>query len=123
MARFHETELRCDLPNGASTAARIRKSGKLAWNIPGYGLFGRNGGYAGELVPGSLYDQPYRIVRESFIYWHTPRGHNAFFELYEAATASGIGSLQRIQRVKLGYYQIPNWKSARIGMSEDQRGN
>ena len=88
MARFHETELRCDLPNGA----RIQLLGS---ENPA----SLRGIYLDMACLDEMADMPENLFPEVIrpalsdregkaLFIGTPRGHNAFFELYEAASAS-----------------------------------
>ena len=85
MVRFHETELRCDLPNGS----RIQLLG--AENPDSLRGIYLDGAVLDEMadMPESLFPE---IIRPALsdrkgwaVFIGTPRGHNAFFELYDAA--------------------------------------
>ena len=85
MVRFHETELRCDLPNGA----RIKLLGS---ENPA----SLRGIYADGVVLDEMADMPESLFPEVIrpalsdrkgyaIFIGTPRGHNAFYDLFTAA--------------------------------------
>ena len=85
MVRFHETELRCDLPNGA----RIQLLGS---ENPA----SLRGIYADGVVLDEMADMPESLFPEVIrpalsdrkgyaIFIGTPRGHNAFYDLFTAA--------------------------------------
>ena len=85
MVSFHETELRCDLPNGS----RIQLLG--AENPDSLRGIYLDGAVLDEMadMPESLFPE---IIRPALsdrkgwaVFIGTPRGHNAFFELYDAA--------------------------------------
>ena len=85
MVRFHETELRCDLPNGA----RIQLLGsENPDSLRGIYL---DGVCLDEMadMPESLFPEVIRPALSDRKGWAlfigTPRGHNSFFELYSAA--------------------------------------
>ena len=85
MVRFHETELRCDLPNGA----RIQLLG--AENPDSLRGIYLDGVVLDEMadMPESLFPEIIRPALSDRKGWAcfigTPRGHNAFYELYAAA--------------------------------------
>ena len=88
MVSFHETELRCDLPNGA----RIQLLGSENFDsLRGIYL---DGCCIDEMadIPESLFPTVLRPALSDRKGWAffigTPRGHNAFYDLYEAATNS-----------------------------------
>ena len=85
MVRFHETELRADLPNGA----RIQLLGsENPDSLRGIYL---DGTCLDEMadMPESLFPEIIRPALSDRKGWAlfigTPRGHNSFFDLYEAA--------------------------------------
>ena len=88
MVSFHETELRCDLPNGA----RIQLLGSE--NINSLRGIYLDGCCIDEMadIPESLFPTVLRPALSDRKGWAffigTPRGHNAFYDLYEAATNS-----------------------------------
>jgi len=120
MARFHETELRCDLPNGA----RIQLLGS---ENPA----SLRGIYLDFAVLDEMADMPENLFPEVIrpalsdrqgkaLFIGTPRGHNAFFELYEAATAADDWYAATYKASETGILPKSELDSARIGMSEDQ---
>ena len=84
--KFHETELRCDLPNGG----RISLLG--AENPDSLRGIYLDGCILDEVadMPESVFPEIIRPAlsdRKGFCYFiGTPRGHNAFFDLYEQAS-------------------------------------
>ena len=120
MARFHETELRCDLPNGA----RIQLLGS---ENPA----SLRGIYLDMACLDEMADMPENLFPEVIrpalsdregkaLFIGTPRGHNAFFELYEAASASKDWFAATYPASETGILPPTELESARIGMSEDQ---
>ena len=110
-ARFHETELRCDLPNGA----RIMLLG--AENIHAIrGIF-LDGCVMDEYadMPESMFPEVVRPAlsdRKGYgIVIGTPRGMSAFYELYEAAhKRTSIGLYEHIRHHRRAYWTMKNWR-------------
>ena len=120
MARFHETELRCDLPNGA----RIQLLG--AENPDSLRGIYLDGAVLDEMadMPESLFPEIIRPALSDRKGWSvfigTPRGHNAFFELYEAATGQQDWFTQVYKASETGILDEEELSAAQAMMSNDQ---
>ena len=119
-ARFHETELRCDLPNGA----RIMLLG--AENIHAIrGIF-LDGCVMDEYadMPESMFPEVVRPAlsdRKGYgIVIGTPRGMSAFYELYEAAQADKHWFVKTYKASQTKILDDEELESAKSAMSTDQ---
>ena len=119
-ARFHETELRCDLPNGA----RIMLLG--AENIHAIrGIF-LDGCVMDEYadMPESMFPEvvsPALSDRKGYgIVIGTPRGMSAFYELYEAAQADKHWFVKTYKASQTKILDDEELESAKSAMSTDQ---
>ena len=120
MVRFHETELRCDLPNGA----RIQLLGAENPNsLRGIYL---DGAVLDEMadMPESLFPEIIRPALSDRKGWAlfigTPRGHNAFFDLYDAAQGQKDWYTKVFRASETGILDNEELQAARAMMSEDQ---
>ena len=120
MVRFHETELRCDLPNGA----RIQLLGAENPNsLRGIYL---DGAVLDEMadMPESLFPEIIRPALSDRKGWAlfigTPRGHNAFYELYEGAQGQKDWYTKVFRASETGILDDEELEAARVMMSEDQ---
>lgn len=120
MARFHETELRCDLPNGA----RIQLLG--AENPDSL-----RGIYLDFCVLDEMADMPEslfpEIIRPALsdrkggaLFIGTPRGHNAFYDLYSAAEGQPEWFTALYRASETGVVDAEELEAARSMMSADQ---
>jgi len=120
MVRFHETELRCDLPNGA----RIQLLG--AENPASLRGLYLDGVCLDEMadMPESLFPEVIRPAlsdRKGYaVFIGTPRGHNAFYELYEAATSQDDWVTAVYKASETGILDNEELDAARAMMSADQ---
>ena len=120
MVRFHETELRCDLPNGA----RIQLLG--AENYDSLRGIYLDGTVLDEMadLPESLFPEVIRPALSDRKGWAffigTPRGHNAFYDLYEAATTSDEWLTQVYKASETDIVDAEELEAARLMMTEDQ---
>lgn len=120
MVRFHETELRCDLPNGA----RIQLLG--AENPASLRGLYLDGVCLDEMadMPESLFPEVIRPAlsdRKGYaVFIGTPRGHNAFYELYEAATGQDDWVTAVYKSSETGILDNEELKAAQAMMSADQ---
>ncbi len=120
MVRFHETELRCDLPNGA----RIQLLG--AENYDSLRGIYLDGTVLDEMadLPESLFPEVIRPALSDRKGWAffigTPRGHNAFYDLYEAATTSDEWFTQVYKASETDIVDKEELEAARLMMTEDQ---
>ena len=120
MASFHETELRCDLPNGA----RIQLLGSENFDsLRGIYL---DGCCIDEMadIPESLFPTVLRPALSDRKGWAffigTPRGHNAFYDLYEAATTSDDWFTAVYKASETGIVDDDELEAAQTMMSQDQ---
>jgi len=120
MARFHETELRCDLPNGS----RIQLLG--AENPDSLRGIYLDGAVLDEMadMPESLFPE---IIRPALsdrkgwaIFIGTPRGHNAFYELYEAASGQDDWFTALYKASETGILDDEEMQAAKAMMTADQ---
>jgi len=83
--RFNETELRCDLPNGARISLLGAENGQALRGLELHGVVMDE--YAN--MPESVFPEVIRPSLSTSKGWccfiGTPQGHNAFYELYEQA--------------------------------------
>ena len=83
--RFNETELRCDLPNGARISLLGAENGQALRGLELHGVVMDE--YAN--MPESVFPEVIRPALSNSKGWccfiGTPQGHNAFYELYEQA--------------------------------------
>ena len=120
MVRFHETELRCDLPNGA----RIQLLG--AENPASLRGLYLDGVCLDEMadMPESLFPEVIRPAlsdRKGYaVFIGTPRGHNAFYELYEAATGQDDWVTAVYKASETGILDNEELEAAQAMMSVDQ---
>ena len=120
MVRFHETELRCDLPNGA----RIQLLG--AENPASLRGLYLDGVCLDEMadMPESLFPEVIRPAlsdRKGYaVFIGTPRGHNAFYELYEAATGQDDWVTAVYKASETGILDDEELTAAEAMMSADQ---
>ena len=120
MVRFHETELRCDLPNGA----RIQLLG--AENPASLRGLYLDGVCLDEMadMPESLFPEVIRPAlsdRKGYaVFIGTPRGHNAFYELYDAATAQDDWVTAVYKASETGILDEEELRAAESMMSADQ---
>ena len=120
MVRFHETELRCDLPNGA----RIQLLG--AENPASLRGLYLDGVCLDEMadMPESLFPEVIRPAlsdRKGYaVFIGTPRGHNAFYELYDAAKAQDDWVTAVYKASETGILDDEELRAAETMMSADQ---
>ena len=120
MVRFHETELRCDLPNGA----RIQLLG--AENPSSLRGIYVDGVCLDEMadMPESLFPEVIRPAlsdRKGYaVFIGTPRGHNAFYELYDAAKAQDDWVTAVYKASQTGILDDEELRAAESMMSADQ---
>ncbi len=120
MVRFHETELRCDLPNGS----RIQLLG--AENYDSLRGIYLDGAVLDEMadMPESLFPEVLRPALSDRKGWAffigTPRGHNAFFDLYEAAQNSDDWFTQVYKASETEIVDKEELVAAKQMMTEDQ---
>ncbi len=120
MVRFHETELRCDLPNGA----RIQLLG--AENPDSLRGIYLDGVVLDEMadMPESLFPEIIRPALSDRKGWAcfigTPRGHNAFYELYAAAESQKDWHTALFRASDTDILDDEELEAARSMMSVDQ---
>ena len=120
MVRFHETELRCDLPNGA----RIQLLG--AENPDSLRGIYQDGTCLDEMadMPESLFPEIIRPALSDRKGWAlfigTPRGHNAFYELYDAAERQPDWHTALFKASETGILDDEELEAASSMMSPDQ---
>ena len=118
--RFHETELRCDLPNGA----RIQLLGaESPDSLRGIYLDGCvHDEYA--QMPASLFPEIIRPAlsdRKGYaVFMGTPQGMNSFYELHEMAKDSDDWITATYKASETGILDDEELDSAKKSMSEDQ---
>ena len=120
MVRFHETELRADLPNGS----RIQLLGsENPDSLRGIYL---DGAVLDEMadMPESLFPEIIRPALSDRKGWAlfigTPRGHNAFYELYENASNQKDWFTQVYKASQTGILDEEELEAAKAMMSHDQ---
>ena len=120
MVRFHETELRADLPNGA----RIQLLG--AENPDSLRGIYLDGAVLDEMadMPESLFPEIIRPALSDRKGWAlfigTPRGHNAFFDLYSAAEGQSDWHTAIYRASETGILDDEELDAARAMMTPDQ---
>ncbi len=120
MVRFHETELRADLPNGA----RIQLLG--AENPDSLRGIYLDGAVLDEMadMPESLFPEIIRPALSDRKGWSlfigTPRGHNAFFDLYTAAEGEADWHTAIYRASETGILDEEELDAARAMMTPDQ---
>ena len=118
--RFHETELRCDLPNGARI---MLLSGENFQNLRGLYLDGCVMDEYSDM-PESMFPEVIRPAlsdRKGYgIVVGTPRGMSAFYELYEAAKADKTWFTKMYKASETGILDDEEIESAKTAMSKDQ---
>lgn len=120
MVRFHETELRADLPNGA----RIQLLG--AENPDSLRGIYLDGAVLDEMadMPESLFPEIIRPALSDRKGWSlfigTPRGHNAFFDLYTAAEGEDDWHTAIYRASETGILDEEELDAARAMMTADQ---
>jgi len=120
MVRFHETELRCDLPNGA----RIQLLG--AENPDSLRGIYLDGAVLDEMadMPESLFPEVIRPALSDRKGWAlfigTPKGHNAFFELFDAAKSQNDWYTKIYRASETGILDDEELEAAKSMMSADQ---
>jgi len=120
MVRFHETELRADLPNGA----RIQLLG--AENPDSLRGIYLDGAVLDEMadMPESLFPEIIRPALSDRKGWAlfigTPRGHNAFFDLYNAAEGQDEWHTSIYRASETGILDSEELDAARAMMTPDQ---
>ena len=118
--KFHETELRCDLPTGA----RISLLG--AENPDSLRGIYLDGCVMDEVadMPESVFPEVLRPAlsdRKGFcIFVGTPKGHNAFFDFYEQAASSDDWLSAVYKASETGILDEEELEAARAMMSVDQ---
>ena len=120
MVRFHETELRADLPNGA----RIQLLGsENPDSLRGIYLDGCVMDEVADM-PESLFPEIIRPALSDRKGWctfiGTPRGHNAFYELYMAAESQKDWHTALFKASQTGILDDEELDAARSVMSVDQ---
>ena len=123
--KFHETELRCDLPTGA----RIMLLGsENPDSLRGIYLDGACIDETADM-PESLFPEIIRpalsdrneVGAKTFCFFiGTPRGHNAFYELYENATAQPDWYTNTYPASETGIVDQAELDAARSMMTDDQ---
>ena len=118
--KFHETELRCDLPTGA----RISLLG--AENPDSLRGIYLDGCVMDEVaqMPENVFPEVIRPALSDRKGWAafigTPKGHNAFYDLYEEASASDDWLCAIYRASETGLLDDEELAAARKTMSEDQ---
>jgi hypothetical protein len=120
MVRFHETELRADLPNGS----RIQLLGsENPDSLRGIYL---DGAVLDEMadMPESLFPEIIRPALSDRKGWAlfigTPRGHNSFYELYENASNQKDWFTRVYKASETGILDEEELEAAKAMMSHDQ---
>ena len=119
-AKFHETELRCDLPNGA----RITLLGSD--NVDGLRGIYLDGAVIDEVadIPERLFPEIIRPALSDRAGWcvfiGTPRGTNAFYDYYEQAVASDEWVDVVYKASETNILPAEELEAARSMMSENQ---
>ena len=118
--RFHETELRCDLPTGARTSLLGAENPDSLRGI-----------YLDGCVMDEVADMPENVFpevlrpalsdRKGFcIFLGTPKGHNAFYEKYEEAVANDDWLAAVYKASETGILDQEELDAAKVMMSSDQ---
>jgi|TARA_R100001510_G_C7645064_1_gene202456 phage terminase large subunit len=120
MVRFNETELRCDLPNGA----RIQLLGSESPDsLRGLYLDGCILDEYSQILPSMFPEviRPALSDRKGYaIFMGTPQGMNNFYEVYEAAKTDKDWVTAVYKASETGILDEEELDSARKSMSEDQ---
>ncbi len=118
--RFHETELRCDLPTGARISLLGAENPDSLRGI-----------YLDGCVMDEVADMPENVFpevlrpalsdRKGFcIFLGTPKGHNAFYEKYEEAVANDDWLAAVYKASETGILDQEELDAAKVMMSRDQ---
>ena len=118
--KFHETELRCDLPNGARISLLGAENPASLRGI-----------YLDMAVMDEVADMPESIFPEvirpalsdrkgSCAFIGTPQGHNYFHELWEAAASTPGWARRMYKASETGILDEEELTAARATMTEDQ---
>lgn len=118
--RFHETELRCDLPTGARISLLGAENPDSLRGI-----------YLDGCVMDEVADMPENVFpevlrpalsdRKGFcIFLGTPKGHNAFYEKYEEAVANDDWLAAVYRASETGILDQEELDAAKVMMSRDQ---
>jgi hypothetical protein len=118
--RFHETELRCDLPTGARISLLGAENPDSLRGI-----------YLDGCVMDEVADMPENVFpevlrpalsdRKGFcIFLGTPKGHNAFYEKYEEAVANDDWLAAVYRASETGILDQEELDAAKVMMSSDQ---
>ena len=118
--RFHETELRCDLPTGARISLLGAENPDSLRGI-----------YLDGCVMDEVADMPENVFpevlrpalsdRKGFcIFLGTPKGHNAFYEKYEEAVANDNWLAAVYRASETGILDQEELDAAKVMMSRDQ---
>jgi len=118
--RFHETELRCDLPTGARISLLGAENPDSLRGI-----------YLDGCVMDEVADMPENVFpevlrpalsdRKGFcIFLGTPKGHNAFYEKYEEAVANDDWLAAVYKASETGILDQEELDAAKVMMSSDQ---
>jgi len=118
--RFHETELRCDLPNGSRISLLGAENPDSLRGI-----------YLDGVVMDEVAQMPENVFPEILrpalsdrkgwgIFVGTPMGHNAFFDVYEQACANEDWLTVIYKASETGLLDDGELEAARAMMSEDQ---
>ena len=120
--KFNETELRCDLPNGARVMLLGAENPSALRGLALSGVCCDE--YAD--MPESLFAEVLRPALSDrapdtyAIFLGTPRGHNAFFELYEEAKQNPEWYTVTCRASETGILPQEELDAARSMMTEDQ---
>lgn len=118
--RFHETELRCDLPTGARISLLGAENPDSLRGI-----------YLDGCVMDEVADMPENVFPEVLrpalsdrrgfcIFLGTPKGHNAFYEKYEEAVANDDWLAAVYRASETGILDQEELDAAKVMMSSDQ---
>jgi len=118
--KFHETELRCDLPTGARISLLGAENPDSLRGI-----------YLDGCVMDEVADMPENVFPEVIrpalsdrkgwcVFVGTPKGHNAFYEKYEEATANDDWLAAVYKASETGILDDEELEAARAMMTNDQ---
>ena len=118
--KFHETELRCDLPTGARISLLGAENPDSLRGI-----------YLDGCVMDEVADMPENVFPEVIrpalsdrkgwcVFVGTPKGHNAFYEKYEEATANNDWLAAVYKASETGILDDEELEAARAMMTNDQ---
>jgi phage terminase large subunit len=118
--KFHETELRCDLPNGARISLLGAENPASLRGI-----------YLDMAVMDEVADMPQSIFPEvirpalsdrhgSCAFIGTPKGHNYFFELWETAASTQGWARKMYKASETGLLDAEELEAAQATMTDDQ---